>query len=238
VTRYSKTPVRPKPFEPFDFRRMYADADAGPPLRRLRDGATLTQLVGDYELFTIAPLVMRGGLAVNPIREWMNENGHESGVWLVPLSEPVVNLGNDRLSKIWASKLWACEKPLWEQLSFRLGTIAMINRATRTFVRSLCQEIPVADVVALSKVSVLPAECPMVKITTFSLDGNKGILAFEPAAAPPLDQARLVSMPAESATVALALALFGEAGGPYDAAAQLLKEAEQNAPDNPRTPTL
>jgi hypothetical protein len=238
MTKYAKTPVRPKPFEPFDYRRLYADADAGPPLKRLGTGATLAQLSEDYELFTMAPLVLLGGLAVNPVKEWMNEQGHQTGVWLMPLTEPVINLGNDPVSKHWASKLWAFEKPLWMELSYRLGTIAMINRQTKTFARSLCQKIPVADVIALSKLSVLPAECPMFTLTTFALDGNKGILAFEPAVRPPLDQAHLVSLPAEPVTKALALALFEEAGQPYDAAAQLLKEAHKHVPNDPHTPPV
>jgi hypothetical protein len=207
---------KPRPFEPHDYQRLYADSDAGPPLQKLATGATLTQLLQDFALFTIAPLVLRGGLIVNPIREWLNEQGLDKGVWIVPLEKSVVDLGSGNLNKFWASKLWACELPLWDSLCFRLSTIAMINRDTRTFVRSLCQDIPTPDVIALSKLTILPEQCPMFNLTTFGLDGNKGVLAFEPAKCPPFDLPRLVKMIALPETIALAEGLFSEAPRPYD----------------------
>lgn len=230
--------VPPKPFTPFDYKRLYVDSGVGPPLKKLATGATLGQLTEDYALFTIAPLVLRGGLSVNPIREWLNEIGTDEGVWLVPLPEAIVDLGPDNLSKFWASKLWACEKPLWDGLCFRLGTIAMVNRGTGTFVRSLCQDIPIVDVIALSKLTVLPDPCPMVTLTTFGLDGNKGVLAFEPAKMPPLDKARLVKMDALPETKALARALLENAPRPYDTAAKLSKEEDKDATDDPHPPLV
>jgi hypothetical protein len=230
--------IRPKPFEPFDYQRLYADSASGPPLKKLATGATLAQLSDDYDLFTIAPLVLRGGLPVNPINEWMNEQGISDGVWLVPLPAPIWDLGANALSKFWASKLWACDKRIWEPLSYRLGTIAMINRDTRTFVRSLCQEIPVADVIALSKMTVLPSVCPMFTLTTFGLDGNKGVLACEPAKTPPLDKARLVKMDALPETIALAKAILGEARRPYDAASHMLREEAKDGTDDSHSPPV
>lgn len=230
-------PIRPRPFAPHDYQKLYADAASGPPLRKLATGSTLAQLSEDYGLFTIAPLVLRGGLDINPVREWLNEQGRDDGVWLVPLPEPIVDLGADGLSRFWASKLWACEKSLWDGLAFRLGTIAMVNRTTKTFVRTLCQEVPVADVVALSRTTVLPDVCPMFTLTTFGLDGNRGVLAFEPAKKPPIDKARMVKLDALPETVALGRAVLGEAPRPYEEALRILKEAT-DATDDSRPPPV
>lgn len=222
-----------RPFEPHDFRQLYADTDAGPPFKKLAGGGTLAQLSEDYALFTFAPLVMWGGLSTNPVREYMNEHGHESGVWLIPLTEALFDYGPKPIQRFWATKLWACERQIWDDpdkpndgLCFTLGTIGIINRDAQQFSRVLCQDIPVPDVIAMRKTTVLPSPCPMVTITTFSLDSNKGVLAFEPAARPPIDRARVVYMEPLPETTALAEAVLCDAERPYDEAAWALWERE------------
>lgn len=214
----------PKRFEPFGHRELERDFDKGPPLDRLRAHATLTDLAVEYALFTHVPLVLAGGMRVDLVREYLNQLGLEAGVCRLPLPAPVFDLGVLPFADLWACNLFACDRAIWDGLSYHLGTAAMINRGHQYFARVVTQDVPVADVVALLRTSVVTLPCPSVMVTTFSVDSNRGVLAFEPAAAMPVDRPRLVSKPPLPETVALARAELAGARRPYDAANKLMRE--------------
>jgi len=233
----------PRPGTAHDYTILYADTDAGPPLKRLHTGATLSQLLDEYVLFSMAPLLMSGWLPVNVIREHLNRIGRTDGVWLLPLNHPVFDLGTDPTQKFWANKLMACEKSLWDDsgknkeqsLYFAIATAGFINRERRMYGRVLCQDIPTVDVIELHRHECLPYQCPMFDVVTFSIDSNIGVLAFEPAVNPPLDLPKLVRKDPLPETIALAEAFLQNADRPFEVAEAVLKEIKKNEPGSSST---
>jgi hypothetical protein len=154
-----------------DGRLVYGDDAAGPPLQKLKGGASLAELQQDYALFAYSPLFLLGGLEHNPVQEWINLAGHKQIVFIFPTPAPVLHIGKE---PIWDHTLWAVEKEHWPSLSLHIGSIALIDRAKKRLTRVICQEIPISDVAA----KPVDGKLPSVTITTFAVDSNLGCIAF------------------------------------------------------------
>lgn len=217
----------PLPTAQHGHKKLERDADAGPPLTRLRTGATLGDLAKECALFTVAPLFAAGGTMVNLLQEYMNAQGLSRGIYLVPLPVAVFDFGDLPNSEIWSRAIHACDRPLWEGLAYHIATAGMINRAQGFFARVVTQDIPVTDVVAVLKMNVVELPCPVVTVTTFSVDSNHGLLVFEPATNLPVDRPRLVRRAALPATIALGAAELQQAKKPYVAGEQLLRQKDK-----------
>lgn len=153
--------------------RVWGDEAAGPPLERIKGGATLADLKEQYELFTYAPLFLYGGLEHNPVQEWINTNHHKQIVFIMELERPFLSLGKGFEKS--ERTLWMVEKEHWPSLALHIGSMAMIDRQRNSFTTVACQELPVPDVVAKSNSTV--------NIFAFVPDGSKGCIALEPGTA-------------------------------------------------------
>lgn len=189
---------------------LTGDIAGGPPLQRLKTGATLSDLSQDYALFTYAPLFLYGGLDFNPINEWTNMwNRPEQVVFILELGKPVLNLsteleGTDKFNCV----LWAVEKEYSGGLFRHIASLAIVNRSTKMFTKVVCQEFTALDVAAIGKKRTMTTAT--FKLTTFSVDSNKGCLAFVPHYRP-----YLKLLPARKETVNLANAIFRDSENPY-----------------------
>jgi hypothetical protein len=184
-------------------RRVYGDEAAGPPLKRIKGGASLADLQTDYALFTYAPLFLFGGLEHNPVQEWLNIHKHGQVVYIFKLDLPVIHIGK---GPEWDRTLWAVEKEYWPSLSLHIGSIALIDRRQKRLVRTICQDLPILDVAART-----PSKCT---ITTFGVDSNLGCIAFAPA--PHISKQPYIKFhPPREETIKLASALLQYDNKPY-----------------------
>jgi hypothetical protein len=208
-------------------RRVYGDEAAGPPFRRLKEGASLADLRQDYALFTYAPLFLYGGLEHNPVQEWINAHGHGQIVFIFPVPSPIFRM---RADPIWDHTLWAVEKEHWPSLSLHVGSVALIDRGKQTVTRVICQEIPVFDVAAKQRLGP-PGK---ITVTTFSPDSNLACAHFVPAGLLQGGRPALQVYPPRKETVKFANALLSFSTNPYQGIQK--PPWEQTADESYRTP--
>lgn len=194
-------------------RRLHGDELAGPPLQKIKGGATLQDLTKDYALFSYAPLVLYAGFQHNPVQEWITTHGHDQVVFILQLEKPILHFGST--NSVWDRTLWVAELEYWPSLRSHIGTMAGIDRAQKKFSRPLLQVLPITDVIAAEKSIV--TERPTVSISVFAVDSNKGCLAMAPAAALTGFRPYLKFNPPREETVRLTNALLKEENKPYEA---------------------
>lgn len=192
-------------------RKVEGDEAGGPPLKRLKSGASLAELQQDYAMFSYAPLCLYGGLKFNPIQEWINLNNHSQIVFILRLEHSILNL---RGLSTWNTLLWLVEKPYWESLRLHIGSMALVDHKQGHLMRVLCQDIPILDLNAINSITL--KDVPTVSITIFSPDTNEACYAIEPTNHMLIEQPRLVRISPREETVKLATAIFKMSSEPYN----------------------
>lgn len=179
-------------------------------IQKFSQATSLSDLVEEYQFFTYAILFTYGKFDSDPVSDWITENNISEKPFAVVL--PKLFNGLEKFNGI----LWACPKQNWEQLYKFMCGVGAINRSKKIYIRALVQKLPVPDVLALEKASVLPIPCPLIEIVAYGIDTNKNQVALQPANNPPLDLPSVVKLPARPETVMLAEALFNENQNPFN----------------------
>lgn len=122
------------------------------------------------------------------------------------------------LDEAWNHVLYGMHKEHWDAYKAFMGTMAFVDRSLGLVTRIRYKDMDIADPLALSRVIVTPSATPLLPITVFCLDTNKGCTWIEPSVQP------LVTLPSlqSSAMVfddtrAFALAVLNDEANPYAA---------------------
>jgi hypothetical protein len=142
--------------------------------------ATLGDLAEDYAFFTHALLFTQGGLDVDPVQDFINENRGEVGVFQLNFSRPVFS-GLEQPAirdSSWNYTLIGCpkENDQWRKLYDHIRGVGILDEnhpKGALFGAATVKELEIVDPLALDKMAVLPDPVPMVTITVFGLDSNK-----------------------------------------------------------------
>ncbi len=186
-------------------KQVYRDIFGGPPLQKLKNGGCLADLIENYVLFTYAPLCAHGDLKLNPVQEWINLYNMPQVVFVLLLDTPILEIHSHPK---WDCMLWAVERSKWASLSLHIGTIALIDRASKTFTSVICQEIPIRDV----KLNMHKLET--VNIYTFSPSTNKCCYSFKVSDSKLIRPTLTARAPLPD-NLKFANALFGYDSNPY-----------------------
>jgi hypothetical protein len=180
--------------------------------RELSAAASLVDLVDDWVLFSPVLLFTHGFLVDDPLHDLKLERGDLELV-VVDLPLPWVDgLGDPA----WSRRLHLVPRgEAWEAVRDYLLRVGGVDRDRRRYFRTDLQLLPVPDVLALGKLSALPAVCPMVDVNVFMVDGNDRGVCLEPAANPPLDRPRVGFRSPDPSTVVVADRLFAEEPLPF-----------------------
>ncbi len=181
---------------------------------RLGKAASLADLVQEYAFFNHGALFCFTNIDVDPVHDYCSRIDTKCLPLYLTFPEPVFDGLVCQGDPSWNYRLIAIPRARWHGLDRFLCAMSAIDRFRKRFYRMVSQEIPIADALALSKLTVIPIPTPMVTINTYTPTSNKRLVAFAPADNPPVDRPRIVFHPPEPGVVLLAKAHFDESDTP------------------------
>ena len=155
-----------------------------PPLEPIEPRHTLADISKERVLFSHAPLIVHAGMNPDPLQAFQAE--HKLQTPIAMLRTPVKafkglalrNEANVVVDDSWEYTLFAIDKRDFPALYRFLGSLAAIERPSKTVITTLCQVLQMVDVVAICNKSVLPRVTPLVPVATFGLNTNHGQVYF------------------------------------------------------------
>lgn len=144
---------------------------------RISKAATLGDLCDEYEFYTPA-LIHIGVRLMNhdPYVDFLNEQKGSVNRISIRFGRQIfqgMDLGGNQE---WNYVLYGIEKFKWSALRQFMGPVSFIDRDLNVLHRIRTQELEIADPLYFDRVAILPAKCPMVKITAFVLDSSNGCM--------------------------------------------------------------
>jgi hypothetical protein len=177
-----------------------ADFDTGPTLVTRPCPRSLAALSRTHAIFTYSLLFLYGGLRHNPVQEYLNEEGLDRIVELMPLPVKLFR----ELHDPWGSILWTCPLEHWEGLMLHIGSTACMDRSKKWFARPVYQEFMVYDIAHAMNDPTTPSQ--VFSLSAFGVDASYGYCLFDPQEPLP----RLIKLDPDPATVELASLLCAE----------------------------
>jgi hypothetical protein len=168
------------PREGFHEARQHVQGDAPTSWQaRIGSAASLTDLLEEYVFFTHGPLFCFARFDKDPVYDFFADQDEEIQVAHLDFPDPIFEGLAFRGDEAWNYRLLLIEKKYWTKLNRFLCHVSGIDRKRRKFFKVFVQKIPVVDALAMAKMAVLPAECPMVDVFTYSVSGNNVFGIFE-----------------------------------------------------------
>src|SRR5947209_17165697 len=163
---------------------------------RVSKATGLKDLEGEYAFYSHALLFTRGGWGVDPVADFVRQVDPKCQPFAIQLPAPAFRGLAVGGNPAWNHLVFAVRRPHWEGLRAFLGSLSGVDRKARRYHRVAVQELPMADVLALARQSVLPDPVPTVAVTLFALEGNRATVGYAPAKRPPFDRIAVVKRPA------------------------------------------
>lgn len=137
--------------------------------RLLSSSTILHDLSGELAFFSHAPLLCFGGLPVDPVQHWINQQPR-SDILVGPIEfdfELVEGLPS------YSNTLWFCELgKAWDGLRKALAGVVVVDPSRKSCVLSQLQQAKLIDPLFLSRCAVLPEKLPVVDVTLYGLTIN------------------------------------------------------------------
>lgn len=136
---------------------------------------TLQRLSHEYAFHTPALLYLY--LALNgrdPVRQYFVEHP-EVRHFQLQFDKPIfAGLCSDQGQTAWNHWLFGIERRYWESFASYMGSLAITDRQRKLFARIRPREVRIADALYLDKKAVIPEAFPVVPVTAWCLDTNRG----------------------------------------------------------------
>ncbi len=140
--------------------------------------ATLSEISKDYALFTPAIFNLFIAGANDPVQHYVAESSGEAGpvaIFKLRFDRPIFSgLVSDAGNGEWNHWLYAIERANWPAFFNYLGGIAVTDRQRKLFARLRPRAVSIVDPYWLAKQTSLDATVPLVPVTVWCLDTNRG----------------------------------------------------------------
>ena len=187
--------------------RTQADSRGFIPKKRLLTGSAkfLSEMCGEYQFFTPAPLYLYAGFHDAPLVDFMHSVGQDVVFYYLVFPNRVFD-GLDAVSngdRTWNYALWAIELPLWQRFSDFLVSTVLMDSAQKKVWGIGQQSLRIRDPLA-APADFGGGNAPTIEITAFGINGGDYRAAFRVSGAVP----KLTKFPGDPAMVAYAKALY------------------------------
>jgi len=187
---------------------------------RISRATTLASLNDEYHFYSPALIYAFVRLmGREPFMDFLEVYGRQVTPITLKFTKPIFRGINVDTDPTWNYVLYGMERAPWAAYREWMGTLAFQDWDLRLITRVRWQPIMIADPLFLERSSVIPVRAPVVPITMFDLETNKGNLFFQTGRNPIIHLPQLVKGKAFHHTQIFARALFaGE--DPYVAVAK------------------
>lgn len=145
--------------------------------------ATLAEISKDYALFTPAIFHLFIAGANDPVQHYVAESSGEGGtitIFKLRFDRPIFSgLVSDTGNGEWNHWLYAVERSRWPGLFNYLGGIAVTDRQRKLFARLRPRAVSIVDPYWLAKQTSFDSTVPLVPVTVWCLDTNRGCVWIE-----------------------------------------------------------
>jgi hypothetical protein len=188
---------------------------------KISGSATLGDLARDYAFFSHGAFFVHGKLDSDPVADYVARHP-DPDVLAMPVTLPrrlfggLSHLGRALGPPLdWERTLVLVAHRHWGGLMQHLRCCGWVDRRRRSYGRAVMQVIPVIDVLAVERATILPAPLPTVAVAMFGVDGTNAHVQFIPRVAFPGDVATATHLPLVAETAALGAALLAGHDRPF-----------------------
>lgn len=152
---------------------------------RVTGAKALSELTGDYAFFNHGCFFTWGGLDVDPVEDFVIRHADQDCLvfhmdFPRPIFHGIPKPGRFyKPAEIYNHRLFAVPLPYWDALRAELMIVSAVDRARRSFHRSVTQEIDIVDPLSLQSLVIAPPLPPTVPVTVFGVDGNKHHIVWQ-----------------------------------------------------------
>lgn len=178
---------------------------------RVSAAASLASLRDEYVFFTHALFFAYGLMKPDedPVTHYVNTRAPNLQLLVLDTGAPLLQAFPAYTSqlKLLTQRLFGCPRAEWKKLNAYLSGVAGVHRDLRLFWRAGQQQVQIADILRLSKLTVLqPGGLPMVDVTAYAVGRSDGTFTFKTTAEGYL---QVVRSPPEPDIVAAGHAVLG-----------------------------
>ncbi len=130
----------------------------------------LSELTGEFQLFTPALLVLSAKLDVDPVAYAAGQTG-VTDIFVIESPTPFLDLPAP-----WDRSLWAVPHEHWNKILIVLGRLVMTSTPQKRYAKVLYHDLRVPDVLDKG----LHARRPEVTVCAFAVDANFGCYILQP----------------------------------------------------------
>ena len=155
-------------------------------VRKFSNAARLADLAEEYVFFTHGLLFTHAFWLRDPIVDHIVEQKGEADPFHIQLPMPIFRWFDAKdpsgnvVDDSWNYQICAIPKEQWDPLFAFLSTISGSNRQTKMFHLTAVQKVPIADALAIQRMTVAPKELPTVDCYCLAILGNRRSVYFAP----------------------------------------------------------